>query len=103
MLNRYAWASDVGSSVPSKVRFVLGDASSYLFFDSRRPDSLCRPLHDTGVEAVCSTFGYISDADATACPGYDSWKYGVGVLPSSGYAYLDKYLSDKKVAKHKCA
>lgn len=95
-LNRYAWASDVGNA-PSNVRIVIGDASSYLYFSPLRPNPSCCPLEDTGPHAKCSSFNGVSVVDATACPGHDAWKYGVKSLPSSGYAYLDKYLSNTTV------
>ena len=134
LLNRYAWASNVGSvakshskasplhpfllssksakvaQFPSKlsksataaspaVRFIISDASSYLYFNPSRPDESCRPLTSdlTSATRNCSGFHPLSSAEEVACETFDDWKYGLAVLPTSGYAYLQKYLQNSKV------
>lgn len=96
MLNRYAWASPVGYPV-GKVRYIFSDASSYLYFDSKRPNPSCCALIDTGPEVQCASFHNVSTESAAECPGYDSWKYGITVLPITGYAYLERFLGNYSV------
>jgi hypothetical protein len=85
MVNRYAWASDVGGKFSDhalagdtdgestldadlveslsarrdpalSVRFVVADASSYLYFDQLRPSPSCNDMNDTGPEHTCKSF-----------------------------------------------
>jgi hypothetical protein len=102
------------------VRFIVSDASSYLYFDARRPDtSTCSDGKDTGADHSCalfptykydaisaaadsssSSFG-VQEADSsnahvtavTPCKDFDSWKYGIGFIPSAqdGYQYMDRF------------
>ena len=48
-----------------RLRFVVANPASYLYFDAERPDG---------------RGGYAVPA-AEACPGYDSWRYGMRDLP----------------------
>lgn len=56
-VQRYAAFAAVPAGV--KVKFVVADPSSFLYFDSFRPE-----------------------AGAAACPGYNDWKFGLGGLPN---------------------
>jgi pimeloyl-ACP methyl ester carboxylesterase len=56
-VQRYAAFAAVPAGV--KVKFVVADPSSFLYFDSFRPA-----------------------AGAAACPGYNDWKFGLGGLPN---------------------
>ena len=125
-LNRYAWASHQGGGRTSAagsgrgrdiaVRFILSDASSYLYLSPQRPLSLCRPLSsatdidtdtDTGTDPSfsCKSFAVpeVQKENETAvedsssnnnremCPAYDSWKHGIADMPASGYNYLARF------------
>ena len=105
LLNRYSWASDVGkngnyrdystsktvlksdivtSTTQPAVRFIISDASSYLYFDSLRPDESCRPLTSASTASTenCSSFHALSESEVSACGTFDEWKYGLTVLPN---------------------
>jgi hypothetical protein len=63
MVNRYAWATKVGrrghsnsSKTGLAVRFIVSDASSYLYLNSLRPAPSCTPLEDTGLLHKCEEF-----------------------------------------------
>ncbi|TKC88857.1 alpha/beta hydrolase [Trinickia terrae] len=47
------------------VRYVVANPSSYAYFDKQRPNA----------QGVASAF------DATRCPSFDAWKYGMGDRP----------------------
>lgn len=75
----------------SPFHYVVGDPSSYLYFDGRRPANAqnCTP-------GGCPD-GFPVYADAGGCPGYDDWKYGTGALVGaaaslSGAALEQAYL-----------
>lgn len=80
-VQRYAWYSQYGSTDDAlDVRMAVGDPSSYLYLDSRRPAAACSPKRDTGVNWTCSKFEAPfkgATASSRACPGYDDWKYGL--------------------------
>lgn len=49
-----------------KLRYVIANPSSYVYFDVLRPDA----------------GGGFSPYDPTCCPGFNDWKYGLGALPA---------------------
>jgi hypothetical protein len=70
VLQRYAIASDVPDELAQAgidVRFVVASPSSYAYFDAQRPDA------DGGVPAAF---------DASHCPSFDRWKYGMQARPA---------------------
>ncbi len=75
LTQRYVAANRVDPG-PSGVAFhyVVGDPSSYLYFDDRRPANAaaCTP-------SGCPD-GFPVYPDAGGCPGYDEWKYGTNDL-----------------------
>lgn len=48
------------------VRYVIANPSSYVYFDTLRPDA----------------DGGFSPYDPLRCPGFNDWKYGLGALPA---------------------
>lgn len=48
------------------VRYVIANPSSYVYFDTLRPDA----------------DGGFSPYDPTCCPGFNDWKYGLDALPA---------------------
>jgi hypothetical protein len=68
-----------------RVKFVVADPGSYLYFDAKRPAPSCRPLNDTGPKWRCKQF--VTDTLATAgCPAYNTYKLGTeGVLQAIPY------------------
>ena len=76
-LNRYAWASRTGLQAESTrasfssrapaaaVRFILSDASSYLYLSPLRPHASCRPLSSASTATNTSMY---HTCDAFAAP-----------------------------------
>ena len=63
--HRYAIVG-AGCNAPGlRCRYVIANPSSYVYFDSIRPDA----------------HGVLRPADASLCPGVDDWKYGVRRAP----------------------
>ena len=75
LMSRYAFVSPLGVASTPAVKIVISDASSYLYFDTRRPSPDCRPLRDSGANASCSLF--IVPPEAASCKAYNAWRYGV--------------------------
>jgi hypothetical protein len=103
--------SEDTTAAPLSVRFIVSDASSYLYFNAVRPAPACRPMYDTGTKHACGKFmmysqvvpyaqgdsqkQYGNSADAaasaspyspiklsiTTCKEFDTWKYGT-ILPA---------------------
>lgn len=71
-----------------KLRFVISDPGSWLYFDSHRP----RPVnndHPVDWRDCDSTGGCTFDwveVNSDACPSVNRWKYGIEAIPS----YLDQ-------------
>lgn len=68
VLQRYAIASEMPERLAKAgiaVRFVVASPSSYAYFDALRP----------GADGAPAPF------DATRCPGFDTWKYGMQARP----------------------
>lgn len=120
MLGRHSWASPIPytatataiqSSAPHTqesssssiiLRYIISDASSYLYLSPVRPAASCRLLSDTGSEFACPSFPVPSAEETALCSSYDSWKYGINSFPSSGYAYLAPYVNDAQVHQYIC-
>jgi len=68
-----------------RLRYVLADPGSWLYFDPVRPQPL---QNGKAVDwSTCSSqgdcdFQFGQPADTAACPGYDRWKYGLQQLPA---------------------
>jgi len=94
MIHRYAWATThslfgtVNKKYNVKIRYIISDPSSYLYFSSDRPNSSCIPLRDTGVNLSCTEFITYSSNQASLCPRYNTWKYGLIMEELHGYSYL---------------
>lgn len=79
LVSRWALFSPVAAA-NTNVTIVVSDPSSYIYLDRRRPASACSPLQDTGPAHACTSF---TAPDASLCPGYDSYKYGLADLSDS--------------------
>lgn len=141
MINRYAWASKVGRHEPStstttavsttttttasttdnistqidlpRVRFIVSDPSSFLYFSHHRPAPSCRARLDTGSTHTCDSFTLytlimpydtpiletslvVEEEDRlmaiTNCREFDTWKYGT-TLPADLHSesYLKQF------------
>lgn len=68
VLQRYAIASRANALAAQgiDVRFVVASPSSYAYFDGQRPDANGAP----------------TAFDASLCPGFDRWKYGMEDRPA---------------------
>lgn len=151
MINRYAWASKIGrplhriapntkgttettpgesadiSATNVRVRFIVSDASSYLYFDNLRPAGECRASYDTGVSHTCDTFTryYNSNelplihlrgegfdrtmeeeeeegvAEVTTCKEFNNWKFGTNIIPGVelGYSYFQPFIDQPDLIK----
>ena len=101
MVNRYAWATDIDKNATSKfddwkMRYIISDASSYLYLDSSRPVAKCVPKRDKGDDVTCQDFEEPSKETIEDCDNYDEWKYGIASFPDSGYSYLEKVSVEKE-------
>ena len=79
LLGRYAFATREGASgapLPH-VRFIVSDASSYLYLTPARASEACRPLRDTGPAWGCADF---TPPPPSACPAWDTYKYGLAAI-----------------------
>lgn len=68
-VQRYALASRAGDRLAAEgidVRYLVANPSSYAYFDALRPDASGAP----------------APFDASRCPGYDNWKYGMENRPA---------------------
>jgi pimeloyl-ACP methyl ester carboxylesterase len=79
LVSRWALFSPLAAT-DANVTTVVSDPSSYIYLDGRRPASACSPLQDTGPAHACTTF---TAPDASVCPGYDNYKYGLADLSGS--------------------
>jgi hypothetical protein len=74
------------------VRYVIGDPSSYLYFDERRPVD----------PANCTTLGCpesFAPYDSALCPGYNEWKYGTDDLAGGAASLTPVQLKQAFVAR----
>ncbi|MFP6560580.1 alpha/beta hydrolase [Paraburkholderia sp. B3] len=68
-VQRYAEASHAADALAAAgidVRFLVANPSSYAYFDALRPDASGSP----------------APFDASRCPGFDQWKYGMDGRPA---------------------
>lgn len=79
------------SKIP--MRYIVSDASSYLYLSEERPDASCLPSYNNGYgdDVTCNNF--VIPANVDDCDGYDKWKYGISSYPSSGYRYIEAITS----------
>lgn len=63
--HRYAIVGAGGNAPDVHCRYVIANPSSYVYFDSMRPDAE----------------GVFRPADMHKCPGVDDWKYGIQKAP----------------------
>jgi len=101
MVNRYAWATDIDRNATAnyddwKMRYIISDASSYLYLDPSRPIAKCVPKRDKGDDVTCQEFEEPSKETIADCDNYDEWKYGLASFPDSGYSYLEKISTEKE-------
>jgi len=101
MVNRFSWATIIDSKsatvarnkfLASKglrqeafipIRYIVSDASSYLYLSPMRPVSSCLPLYNNGYDATtafCDDFAVPQNVNTT-CMGYDKWKFGLSLTP----------------------
>jgi hypothetical protein len=75
-VNRYAATSKITDSLSGAIdiRFVIANPSSYLYLDSQRPHA---PGGGQPGTTTTPTFSTLTTAEVTACPGHDTYKYGL--------------------------
>jgi len=93
-VNRYAAATRLKKTTV-KLRFVIANPSSYLYFDQHRPTAACG--NNTGSCAKTEDFPIDAVALLAGCANFNEWKYGlekrVGAAASfSREALLKAYL-----------
>jgi hypothetical protein len=94
LTQRYAAANHVDPGAGgTPFRYVIGDPSSYLYFDPRRPAnaSTCTPQG-------CPD-GFPVYADAGGCPGYNDWKYGTDALEGAAASLTPLQLEQAYVGR----
>jgi hypothetical protein len=95
LTQRYVAANrvDPGAS-GTPFRYVIGDPSSYLYFDDRRPANAanCTP---SGCPDGFLTF---TDADG-GCPGFNDWKYGTDALVGAAASLTPTQLEGAYIAR----
>ncbi|WP_241023393.1 alpha/beta hydrolase [Paraburkholderia sp. Ac-20340] len=81
VLQRYAIASDVPDDLAQAgidVRFVVASPSSYAYFNAQRPVAV----------------------DASRCPGFDDWKYGMNARPAFMRSKTPEQLETRYAQRH---
>ena len=66
----------------TKMRFVVADPGSWLYFDPVRPVIDSSPRCGSAASAALCAIGF-SRPDASSCASYDQWKYGLAGLPAN--------------------
>jgi hypothetical protein len=92
MVQRYAWATAYNSGSSPPVKFVVSDPSSFLYFDSRRPEEACRPHKDTGSGWSCAKFCKYTTTSAN-CDAFNTYKLGL-----EGFSGASPYFSQQRFA-----
>jgi len=93
MVQRYAWASTYSTGSSPPVKFAVSDPSTYLYFDTRRPEQSCRPHSDTGLDWSCSKFRRYS-AESAGCNNFNRYKLGLeGLSEASPYFSQQRFRS----------
>lgn len=109
MINRFSWATEIDSQTSTAarnrrnkmlglrleafvpVRYIVSDASSYLYLSPQRPIASCLPLYNNGYgsNVTCNKFTIPANVSAT-CKGYDEWKFGLSLTPPpKAHRYLE--------------
>jgi pimeloyl-ACP methyl ester carboxylesterase len=93
VVNRYAAANKVESSLGVPVRYVVANPSSYLYLDGRRLSS-----------GACSEKGgctgeFREYADRANCTTYDNWHYGMQRRAGYAASVSDEDLRSRLVAR----
>ena len=74
----------------ARIRFVVGDPSSYLYLDSRRPAEECLALANTGTSHSCKSFS-ASNTALKDCSGYNDYKYGLNLDDLEANSYVKPF------------
>jgi len=75
----------------ARIRFVVGDPSSYLYLDSRRPAQECLTLANTGTGHSCKSFSPSNATHLKECAGYNDYKYGLDLDDLAANAYVKPF------------
>jgi hypothetical protein len=121
LMNKWSFFSDMPLLKNPLVSVIYGDATTYMFFDSKRPSLSCRPEENTGTNHKCDNFTipkpdacliYATNPPAdteilgwssTAIKGYNIYEYGLGIWTQditlytgqeAPYGYIGKFLLD---------
>mmetsp|Transcript_58428 Transcript_58428/g.90907 ORF Transcript_58428/g.90907 Transcript_58428/m.90907 type:complete len:535 (+) Transcript_58428:43-1647(+) len=121
LMNKWSFFSDMPLVKQPLVSVIYGDATTYMYFDSKRPSLPCRAEENTGVEHKCDDFAVPSpDAcliyatnppadteiygwSSTEIKGYNVYEYGLGIWTQdldlykghdAPYGYVGKFLTD---------
>ena len=63
------------STAAAALRFIVSDASTYVYLDGDRPASSCSPARSsTSTSHFCAHWDTAASAPEAACPGYDAYK-----------------------------
>eukprot|EP01126_Amoeba_proteus_P021727 TRINITY_DN2214_c0_g1_i2.p1 TRINITY_DN2214_c0_g1~~TRINITY_DN2214_c0_g1_i2.p1 ORF type:complete len:365 (-),score=43.76 TRINITY_DN2214_c0_g1_i2:313-1407(-) len=92
LVSRYAFFSPLQAKFP--VRVIAADASSYMYFDSRRPISSCVPLNPTPTNWSCPQFQ--TPKNTQDCDTFNNYKFGLNDLEDSNSLYIQD-LNDQQV------
>eukprot|EP01041_Mallomonas_annulata_P008147 gene8147-16752_t len=92
-LSRYTWASIHGQQ-PSIIRFILSDASAYLYLDNKRPSIDCIQPYNTGINIICNKFEI---PPHNYCMDYNSWRFGLQDVSSRLHSHISYILSNQSI------
>jgi hypothetical protein len=127
LMNKWSFFSDMPLVTSPSVAVIYGDATTYMYFDSKRPSLGCRAEENTGTEHICGDFS-VPEPDAcliyatnppadteiygwssTAIKGYNIYEYGLGIWTQdptlyqgvdAPYGFIGKFLlEDSSVEK----
>jgi hypothetical protein len=76
------------------VRFILGDAGTYLYLNDKRPAASCRPSRNTGPSWTCDSYIYpAKELDEDDCyENWDKYYYGINFHHVNVSLYFKKFL-----------
>ena len=101
LTQRYVAANyaDPGPNGTPVFRYVVGDPSSYVYFDTRRPAnaSNCTPAGCPDGFVVYSDDGGPDDG---GCPGFNDWRYGTDDLQGVAASFTPAQLEQTYVARN---
>lgn len=89
---QFAFRYSFFAALDTRVRYLLSDAATWMYFSPERPAPRCTLLHDSGVSHACVEFG---EPDVEECTGYNNYKYGLGNLSSSESRYVERFADDQ--------